>query len=231
MHGVNYEKFIYIYIIQFADFKLQRKRRCRSEKNHCITDQKTDLKIATFAGGCFWCVESDFEKVPGVVKVISGYTGGSGENPTYENYQHLGYVEAVQIFLIRQLFHTGSLLIIYGNILIPQTQGDSLLTGDLHTEAKFFITMKNREKIAEKSKADLINQNVLINRLLQIVKFKNFSSAEDYHQDYYKKNPVRYKYYRNGSGRDQFLDKVWGDERDKIKPLRIRNTKNRRMQS
>jgi peptide methionine sulfoxide reductase msrA/msrB len=183
------------------------------------TDQKADLKTATFAGGCFWCTESDFEKVSGVVKVISGYAGGTAENPTYENYQELGYVEAVQVTFSPSVVSYGQLADYFWKQIDPTDAGGQFVDRGQSYRSEIFYHDEEQRKIAEKTKADLINSKRFDKPIVtRIVKFTSFSSAEDYHQDYYKKNPIRYKYYRNGSGRDQFLDKVWGEDRHKIKP-------------
>ena len=180
----------------------------------------SNLKTATFAGGCFWCVESDFEKVPGVVKVISGYTGGSGDIPSYETYSDLGYVEAVQIYYDPAVISYRQLVdYLWKHIDPTDADGQFVDRGPQYRSGIYFHDGEQK-KIAEMSKADLVKSKHFNKPVVTgIVEFKNFFNAEDYHQDYYKNNPIRYKYYRHGSGRDQFLDKTWGRDRDRIQSL------------
>jgi len=189
------------------------------QKNNIDSQKTKNLQTAVFAGGCFWCTESDFEKVPGVLKVISGYTGGSGENPSYETYSNLGFVEAVQIYFDPEIVSYDQLLDYFWKHIDPTDAGGQFVDRGLEYRSEIFYKDDEQKKIAETSKTDLIKSKKFDKPVItQIVKFKSFRDAEDYHQDYYKKNPVRYKYYRNGSGRDQFTNKVWGKDRDKIKP-------------
>jgi peptide methionine sulfoxide reductase msrA/msrB len=179
-----------------------------------MAETKTTNAVATFAGGCFWCVESDFEKVPGVLRVVSGYTGGTGENPTYETYAGKGHLEAVQVFYDPAKVTYAQLLDVLWRHIDP-TDGDGQFgdRGPYYRSAIFFHDEEQR-RIAEKSKEDLGKSGRFSKPIAtEIIKFNRFYDAEEYHQDYYKKNPLRYKYYRHGSGRDQFLEKVWAPGR------------------
>lgn len=179
----------------------------------------SNLKIATFAGGCFWCVESDFEKVPGVAKVISGYTGGISGQPTYKNYHDLGYVEAVQIFYDPGVVSYRQLVDYLWKHIDPTDAGGQFVDRGPQYRSEIYYHDDEQKIIAEKSKSDLIKSKHFSKPVVtEIVKFRNFFKAEDYHQDYYKNNPIRYRYYRHGSGRDQFLEKIWGSNRDEIRP-------------
>ncbi len=191
------------------------------QKNISADSQKgSSMQIATFAGGCFWCVESDFEKVDGVLKVISGYSGGEGENPSYETYHNQGYVEAVQIYFNPEIVSYQQLVDYLWKHIDPTDAGGQFVDRGFSYRSEIFYHDENQRIIAEKSKSELVKSKRLNKPIVtEIVPLKNFTPAEDYHQDYYKNNPLRYKYYRNGSGRDQFLDKVWGPERSLIKPL------------
>lgn len=183
-------------------------------------NNNSNLQIATFAGGCFWCVEADFEKVNGVLKVISGYSGGRGEDPSYETYNSLGYVEAVQIYFNPEVVSYEQLVNYLWKHIDPTDPDGQFVDRGKSYRSEIFYHSEDQKLIAEKSKKELIKLNRFNKPLITaIVPFKNFTDAEDYHQDYYKKNPIRYKYYRNGSGRDQFLDKTWGKDRDIIKTL------------
>lgn len=170
-----------------------------------------NIRIATFAGGCFWCVEADFEKAPGVIKVISGYTGGTGQNPTYENYSNTGHIESVQVYYDPARINYDQLLDVLWRHIDPTDPGGQF--GDRGPQYRSAIFYQNDEEkqIAEKSREALARSGRFSQPIAtEILKFKRFYPAEDYHQDYYRKNPVRYKLYRNLSGRDRFLEKIWG---------------------
>jgi len=188
-------------------------------KNGIIySPENNGLKTATFAGGCFWCIKSDFEKVPVVVKIISGYSGGTGENPTYENYHHMGYIEAVQIFYNPGLISYDQLVDYLWKHIDPTDPGGQMFDRGLHYRSVIFYHDKEQKIIAEKSKSDLAKSKRFDKPVVtEILKFKNFTNAEDYHQQYCKINPIQYSNYRNGSGRDIFLKKIWGAEMNIIK--------------
>jgi len=177
-------------------------------KNMDQVNAKT--RIATLAGGCFWCVESDLEKAPGVLKVVSGYTGGSGENPTYDDYGKKGHVEAVQVFYDPTKVTYEALLDIFWRHIDPTDAGGQFGDRGLYYRSVIFYHDEEQKQIAEKSREGL-GKSGRFNKpvVTEILKFTRFYDAEEYHQDYYKKNPIRYKYYRHGSGRDQFLEKIW----------------------
>ncbi|MDH3689224.1 MAG: peptide-methionine (R)-S-oxide reductase MsrB, partial [Gammaproteobacteria bacterium] len=170
---------------------------------------------ATFAGGCFWCVESDFEKLPGVVEVISGYSGGHVPNPTYKQVSagRTGHIEAVQVYYDpEQISYEGLLQSLWRQVDPTDAEGQFVDRGRQYRPAVFYHD-ETQKRAAEHSLAKLdksgrYNQPVA----LEIVPFERFYKAEEYHQNYYKKNPVRYKFYRFGSGRDQYLEKTWGSE-------------------
>ena len=172
-------------------------------------------KIATFAGGCFWCTEADFEKVPGVVKVISGYTGGQKENPTYEEVSSgkTGHLEAIQVFYDPSKITYEGLLTAFWRHIDPTDPGGQFVDRGGQYRSAIFYHDEEQKQLAEKSK-EAVGQSGKFNKPLatEILKFTKFYNAEEYHQDYYKKNPFRYQYYRSGSGRDQFIDQVWGKE-------------------
>jgi peptide methionine sulfoxide reductase msrA/msrB len=175
--------------------------------------QVANLPVATLAGGCFWCTESDFRKLPGVVRVISGYAGGHGANPTYEDYAAKGYVEAVQVYYDPAKLTYPQVLEYFWRHIDPTDAGGQFVDrGPQYRPVIFYHTEEQRQE-AEKSKEELARSGVFKKPIAtEIVKFTNFYPAEGYHQDYAHKNPVRYKYYRWHSGRDQFLEKVWGKD-------------------
>lgn len=174
-------------------------------------DVKTET--ATFAGGCFWCTESDFEKLPGVVKVVSGYTGGKKENPTYEEVSSgkTGHVEAIQVYYDPAKVTYEELLIWFWRHIDPTDAGGQFVDRGSQYRSVIFYHNEEQKRLAEKSKEEL-NKSGRFGKpiVTEIIPFTKFYAAEDYHQDYYKKNTLRYKYYRYASGRDQFLHKVWG---------------------
>ena len=184
-----------------------------------MVEAKTASAIATFAGGCFWCTESDFEKVPGVSKVISGYTGGTGENPTYETYGATGHIEAVQVFYDPAKVSYSQLLDVLWRHIDPTDAGGQFYDRGPQYRSAVFYHDEEQRQLAEKSKEALAKSGRFAKPIAtEIIKFKKFYNAEEYHQDYYKKNPIRYKFYRHESGRDQFLEKVWGPGRSAPQP-------------
>ena len=180
----------------------------------------TTLATATFAGGCFWCVEAAFEKTPGVVKATSGYTGGSGENPTYENYMRTGHIEAVQVLYDPEKVTYGQLLEVLWKQIDPTDPGGQFADRGPHYRSAVFYHDDVQRRLAEKSKDDLIKSGRFNKPVVtEILPFTRFYEAEDYHQDYEKKNPLRYMYYRQGSGRDQYLEKTWNNGRSGAGPF------------
>jgi peptide methionine sulfoxide reductase msrA/msrB len=171
---------------------------------------------ATFAGGCFWCVQSDFEKVDGVVQVISGYTGGHVENPTYQQVSAggTGHVEAIQVIYDPKKVSYQDLLDVFWKHVDPTDAGGQFVDRGSQYRSVIFYNDEEQKRAAEESKHEL-EKTGRFDKLIvtEILPFMKFYKAEDYHQDYYKKNPLRYKYYRFSSGRDQFLGKVWGDSK------------------
>jgi peptide methionine sulfoxide reductase msrA/msrB len=180
--------------------------------------QKT-LQTATFAGGCFWCVQADFEKVTGVVQVISGYTGGRGENPTYGDYAEKGHVEAVQVIYDPAKVSYQQLLDYFWRHVNPTDADGQFVDRGPQYRSVIFYHDAEQKRLAETSKRALAQSGRFSKPIVtEILPFTNFYPAEDYHQDYSKKNPVRYKYYRWNSGRDQFLQKVWGSDKAGVDP-------------
>ncbi|MES9843927.1 MAG: peptide-methionine (S)-S-oxide reductase MsrA [Candidatus Sedimenticola sp. PURPLELP] len=173
------------------------------------------LDVATFAGGCFWCVESGFEKLDGVKDAISGYTGGDLENPTYEQVSsgRTGHIEAVQVYYDPKRISYRELVESLWRQTDPTDNGGQFSDRGKEYRTGIFYHSDEQKMIAEESKAALNASGVFEKPVVtELHPFTKFWPAETYHQDYYKKNPVRYKYYRYGSGRDRFLEKVWGDE-------------------
>ncbi|MCH7915500.1 MAG: peptide-methionine (S)-S-oxide reductase MsrA [Deltaproteobacteria bacterium] len=170
-------------------------------------------EVATFAGGCFWCVESDFDKVPGVVRTISGYTGGLLKNPTYKQVSAggTGHREAVQIFYDSKKVSYEKLLDIFWRSVDPTDAGGQFCDRGRSYETAIFANSPAQRRLAEASKQKLNKSGVLKKPIVTPIETAGvFYPAEDYHQDYYKKNPLRYKFYRYGCGRDARVREVWG---------------------
>jgi peptide methionine sulfoxide reductase msrA/msrB len=169
--------------------------------------------VATFAGGCFWCMEPPFEKLPGVSSVVSGYAGGTEPNPTYEQVSSgtTGHVEAVQVTYDPTVLSYEQLLDVFWRQIDPTNGAGQFVDLGPQYRSVIFVHDDAQRAAAEASKAALEKSGRFDKTLVtQIVPFTTFYPAEDYHQDFYKKNPLRYGLYRRGSGRDQFLEKIWG---------------------
>ena len=176
---------------------------------------ETGLKIATFAGGCFWCTESGFEKLPGVTEAVSGYTGGHVDNPEYKQVSAgiTGHTEAVQVYYDPKIISYDDLLEGFWRQFDPTDASGSFVDRGTQYRPGIFYNDEQEKMLAEKSIKKLAasgryNKPIVV----EVTKLGIFYDAEDYHQDYYKKSPIRYKYYRYNSGRDQYLEKKWGDD-------------------
>lgn len=172
------------------------------------------LSTAVFAGGCFWCVEADFDKVDGVVSTVSGYTGGSVVNPTYKQVSHekTGHYEAVKVTYDPDKVSYDDLVDYYFHHIDPtDAKGQFCDKGDSYRSAVFVANADQRE-VAE-AEIDMINASGVLGTpvVTNILDASTFWPAEDYHQDYYKKNPLKYRYYRTACGRDARVKKVWAD--------------------
>ncbi|MRG85791.1 peptide-methionine (S)-S-oxide reductase MsrA [Salinibacillus xinjiangensis] len=175
------------------------------------------LEKATFAGGCFWCMVEPFDTRPGIHQVISGYTGGHKENPTYEEVcsDTTGHYEAVEITFDPSIFPYEDLVEIFWRLIDPTDPGGQFNDrGDSYRTAIFYHN-EHQKEVAEASKKKLeesgkFNQPIVT----EILPASTFYPAEDYHQDYYQKNPLHYKMYKKGSGRQGFIEKTWGNEKN-----------------
>lgn len=200
-----------------AGFQLVRKDPVEKRGEGApMKGESKKLATATLAGGCFWCVEADLEKIDGVEEVISGYTGGQKENPTYDEVSSggTGHVEAVQVLFDPERVSYRELLDVFWRHVDPtDPDGQFVDRGSQYRTAIFYHDDEQR-RIAEASKKELEESKRYERPVVtDIVKFTKFYKAEDYHQDYYKRHSIRYNYYRFGSGRDQFLKEVWGGEK------------------
>lgn len=180
-----------------------------------MTKDDTLLLKATFAGGCFWCSEADFEKSPGVVKVISGYTGGQKEDPTYGEVSSgaTGHAEAVQVYYDPSKISYEELLETFWKHIDPTDSGGQFADRGPQYRSVIFYHDEEQRRLAEKSKEELSKSGRFNKPIVtEIIKFTKFYEAEEYHQDYHKKHSLKYSFYRHGSGRDQFTTKVWGKD-------------------
>ncbi len=179
-------------------------------------DKKTDTstETATFAGGCFWCMEPPFEALDGVLSVRSGYTGGHEVNPTYEQVSSgkTGHVEAIQIVFDPEKVSYDQLLDVFWRQIDPTDGGGSFVDRGNQYRSAIFYHNDRQKKSAEVSKQALEQSGRFDQPVVtKILPYLEFYAAEEYHQDYYKKNSIRYKFYRWNSGRDQFIKKAWND--------------------
>ncbi len=185
----------------------------QDEEGKIMVEEKRMTRIATFAGGCFWCTEADFEKVPGVVKVISGYTGGRKENPSYKEVSSgtTGHAEAIQVYYDPSKITYQGLLDVFWKHIDPTDPGGQFVDRGAQYRSAIFYHNDEQKRLAEESREELEKSGRFNKPIVtEIVPLTTFYEAEEYHQDYYKKHSLRYKYYRYASGRDQFLQKMWG---------------------
>ncbi len=180
---------------------------------HAQQDEGADMASAIYAGGCFWCIEADFEKLDGVVEAISGYSGGTLENPSYEQVSHTetGHYEVVKVIYDPQVVSYRELTDYFFRHIDPfDAKGQFCDKGSSYLSAVFAANGEERaiaEKVKQQGEA-LLGKNFVTPVLDRAV----FWPAEDYHQDYYKKNPRRYKFYRTSCGRDARVKRIWGKQ-------------------
>jgi peptide-methionine (S)-S-oxide reductase len=173
------------------------------------------LAKATFAGGCFWCMEKPFDELEGVVSTTSGYTGGTVTNPTYKQVSSgsTGHAESVQILYDPKKVSYEKLLDVFWHNVDPVDEGGQFCDRGTQYRSGVFYQDETQKKLAENSKAALTKSGTLKKSIeTSIVAASTFYPAEDYHQDYYKKNPLQYNFYRTTCGRDRRLKEVWGAE-------------------
>jgi len=202
-------------VVAFLITGYQRVDSRQQEVRKDMSKENKTLHIATFAGGCFWCTEADFEKIPGVVKVISGYTGGKKENPSYEEVSSgtTGHVEAVQVYYDPSKLTYEVLLDYFWKHIDPTDSGGQFFDRGSQYRSAIFYHNEEQKRLAEKSKEELGKSGRFNKPIMTgIIQFTKFYEAEQYHQDYNKKHTLKYDSYRYGSGRDQFLNKAWGME-------------------
>ena len=205
-------KLTFIYLIGFLALGLLCTTYVSgAETRSSVSENKLDK--ATFAGGCFWCMQPPFDKLDGVISTTVGYCGGKEENPTYKQVSagKTGHAEAVEIVYDPSRISYADLLnVFWMNINPTQENGQFADTGAQYRTAIFYHN-EEQKRLAEASKKELKNSGRFSKKIVtEIVPATPFYRAEEYHQDYYKKNPLRYKIYRYGSGRDDYLVRKWG---------------------
>ena len=196
-----------------------------AQKDSAYAPDDPDLAVATFAGGCFWCVEAGFEKIPGVVEAVSGYAGGEESDPTYEQVSsgRTGHTEAVQVYYDPDEMTYEGLLAGFWRFMDPtDADGQFVDRGQQYRPAIFYHN-EEQKRLAEAAKQSLIDSGRYDEPVvIEITQLDEFYEAEEYHQDYYKKNPIRYKIYTFNSGRFQFIDEYWTEEEQNVDFSRFR---------
>ena len=220
-------KGIWILLITTLAFATNCKGSANLSETATAKPAPANLSKATFAGGCFWCMEGPFEKLEGVYSVISGYTGGKLKNPTYKQVSSGGtdHTEAVQISYDPEIISYDTLLHVFWRQIDPTDGGGQFVDRGGQYRAEIFYHDQDQKDAAERSKQALnASGRFKASIVTAITAFDIFYPAEDYHQDYHVKNPAHYFRYRKGSGRDQYIQKVWGEDAE-YKPTKTRDKK------
>ncbi len=174
-----------------------------------------ELEKATFAGGCFWCMEQPFDELDGVVSTTVGYTGGYRENPTYQEVSAgtTGHAESVVVVYDPARISYSDLLDVFWRNINPTTPDRQFVDVGSQYRPAIFYHNEEQKRLAEESRDRLDKSGRYDSPIMtEIVPAATFYEAEEYHQDYYRKNPIRYKFYRRGSGRDKYLNRIWNKE-------------------
>ncbi len=205
------------YILGLAFTFLVTISACNGTNSEGSTDAEVETyqgntQKATFAGGCFWCIEAPFEGIDGIISVVSGYAGGREKNPTYSQVSggKTSHKEAVQVTFDPDIISYTEIIDIFWKLYDPTDEGGSFYDRGSQYESAIFFHNQQQKSVAEASKKALDQSGIFEEPIVTpVVKFTNFYPAEDYHQDYYEKQPKEYKAYRTGSGRDRFIDAHW----------------------
>jgi len=179
-----------------------------------MADNNSQIEKATFAGGCFWCMEPPFDQLDGVISTTSGYAGGDERNPTYKQVSsgQTGHTEVIQIEYDPAIVDYQKLLDVFWRNIDPTAVDRQFVDVGKQYRSAVFYHNDEQKQLALASKESLaMSGNFDKPIVTEITALNIFYKAEDYHQDYYQKNPLRYKFYRYNSGRDQYLKKKWGD--------------------
>ena len=200
-----------------VDEKIDKKLDVEGEEKMTNTIGKEDLELATFAGGCFWCMEAAFEDSKGVVDVISGYSGGEEKDPSYEEISSgkTGHKEVIQVTYDPKKVSYEELLDLFWRQIDPTDDDGQFADRGPQYRTAIFYHNETQKKLAEKSKESLVKSGKFDKPIVtEIIEFKNFYIAEEYHQDYSKKRTAAYKVYEKGSGRLDYKEETWGDENE-----------------
>ena len=220
--GIIMNKIYTVFIFVISAFLLSKffpENTVTNQKNEVVLTKSITGKeeIAIFAGGCFWCMEHPFEDLPGVTQAISGYIGGKKGNATYKKVAsgHTGHLEAVKIHFDPEKISYADILEVFWRNINPTDDGGQFVDRGSQYRTGIFYTSETQKEIAEKSKINLIKSGRFKKAIVTpVIEASPFYRAEEYHQDFFKKNVIRYKIYRAGSGRDAFINKFWGKEKE-----------------
>jgi peptide methionine sulfoxide reductase msrA/msrB len=195
-----------------------------AESKLTTTNTSNGFEVATLAGGCFWCTESDLEKLPGVLDVVSGYSGGELENPTYKQVSSgkSGHIEVIEVKYDPKAVGYEQILDQFFRHIDPTDDKGSFVDRGPQYRPAIFYHNENQRVVADQFMQEIEQLGIFQKPLkTELIAFTKFWPAEDYHQDYYKRNKVRYNYYRYASGRDQYLDQIFGEDRNE-NPVTLR---------
>ena len=207
MKLMNYTLPVFILCLLAAELSIS------AADNEPLVVDDQDTAVATLAGGCFWCMEPPFDKLEGVISTTSGYTGGHTKNPSYKQTSSgkTGHTEAIQIVYDPRKVSYVKLLDVFWHNIDPTTADQQFCDRGSQYRSEIFYHNEEQKHQAEASKAKLNKSKPFKAPIVtQVTQASTFYAAEDYHQDYYKKNPIRYRYYRYGCGRDKRLKQLWG---------------------
>lgn len=205
----------FVFYTQFMPEPFQLSQANGAETASSPGDVPPGMERAIFAGGCFWCVESAFDKVPGVTRTISGFTGGTVANPTYRQVGQggTGHTEAVEVIFDPKVVSYEKLLFVFWRNIDLTDAGGQFCDRGPEYRTGIFVVNAGQRRLAEASKAALVASGRFKQPIVTPIEDAGpFYAAEDYHQGYHQRNPVKYQTYRFGCGRDQRLDALWGNE-------------------
>ncbi len=214
---------VMLVVVSAFAFSADGSREIQSPQGNNMQSNR-NLEKAYFAGGCFWCVEDAFEELAGVVEVTSGYSGGHLENPTYKQVSTgtTGHAEAVEVIFDPAEISYEKLLETFWRLIDPTDAGGSFVDRGSQYRSVIFYTTEHQEKTARNSLKELENSGMFSRPIVtELTPFKKFYQAEEYHQDFCQLNPQHYKSYRSGSGRDQFIERVWGKKEKNLKKTTV----------
>ena len=198
-----------IVVLAYLTYTMMPNGKDHSKPDLSILDEDKELKTAVFAGGCFWCTEAAFEMVPGVVEAVAGYTGGTVKNPTYEQVSSgkTGHYEAVKVYYNPDKLGFERLVNLFFQSIDPEDGGGQFADRGTQYLTAAFYDNEQEKKVIEKVKSELVNSGKFDKIATETIPRSTFYPAEEYHQDYHKKNSASYKIYKRASGRSGYLEK------------------------